>query len=137
MQQTNPSLAQVDTASLEQVRGRTHRSTQGVTTAGKLRASHFGASLLGLILALAAVACGGPADRPQTEEVSGTADYMGSESGAAHSACEHGTVVECKVWITDVDCFTGLAVCDHGQLSGCMDADSAEAALERMDRAVE
>jgi hypothetical protein len=90
-----------------------------------------------LFLALAAVACGGPADRPQTEEVSGTADYMGSESGSAHSACEHGTVVECKVWITDVDCFTGLAVCDHGQLSGCMDADSAEAALERIDRAVE
>jgi hypothetical protein len=137
MQQTNPRLAQVDTVSPEQVRGRTRRSSRGVATAGKLRASHFGASLLGLIFALAAVACGGPADRPHTEEVSGTADYIASESGAAHGDCEHGTVVECKVWITDVDCFTGLAVCDHGELSGCMDADAAEAALERMDRAVE
>jgi len=63
---------------------------------------------------------------------------MVSEADGAHAApCEHGTVVECKVWITDVDCFTGLAVCDHGQLSGCMDADAAEAALEALDTAVE
>jgi len=137
MQQTNPSLAQVDTASKEQVRSRSRRSAKRVATARKLRASRFGASLLGLIFALAAVACGGPPDRPDTQEVSGTADHIVSESGAVHSACEHGTVVECKVWITDVDCFTGLAVCDHGQLSGCMDADAAEATLERIDRAVE
>lgn len=91
-------------------------------------------------LALVAVACAGPADRPGTQEVSGNTDHIVSEATASRhgtAPCEHGTVVECKVWITDVDCFTGLAVCDHGELSGCMDADAAEATLEALEQAVE
>ena len=123
MRQTQPTMPQVDTAPMGRVRART------------LRASRFGATLLSLAAALAAIACGGPAERPGTQEVSGTTEYMVSEERSA--SCEHGTVVECKVWITDVDCFTGLAVCDHGHLSGCMDADAAEATLEEMNRAVE
>ena len=132
MQQTKRSVPQVDTALSGQVRGR--------GGAGKPPVFRFAACLATLALALVAVACGDAAERPDTQEVSASADYMVSEATAARNgaaACEHGTVVECKVWITDVDCFTGLAVCDHGVLSGCMDADAAEATLEEMNRAVE
>jgi hypothetical protein len=41
------------------------------------------------------------------------------------------------VWITEVDCFTGLAVCDQGELSGCTDADAAEAKLAELNTTVE
>ena len=93
---------------------------------------------MAVALGLCGVACGGPAERPDTQQVSGTTDYVLSDGARSGSGpCEHGTVVECKVWITDVDCFTGLAVCDHGELSGCMDADAAEAALEELNRPVE
>jgi len=134
MRQTNRSVPPINPAPKGQAQKRT---THGAP--GKSPVSHFGASLAAVALALVVVACGGPAERPDTQEVAGTTEYMVSEAGAGRSgsACEHGSVVECKVWITDVDCFTGLAVCDHGQLSGCMDPDSAEAALEAMDEAVE
>lgn len=58
-------------------------------------------------------------------------------AGEPSGPCEHGTVVECKVWITEVDCFTGLAVCDQGELSGCMGADAAEAKLAELNTSVE
>lgn len=124
MQQTNRTMPQVDTTPLGQVR----------------RRSTAVACFAAIALALVAVACGGPAERPDTREVAGSSDHIVSEATAARNgsaACEHGTVVECKVWITDVDCFTGLAVCDHGELSGCMDADAAEATLEELSRSVE
>ena len=129
MQQTNPSMPQVDTSTVGQVRERSF-------------ASRFGAPALrsfwALGLALAAVACGAPPERPGTQEVSGTRDHIVSgAAGEPSGPCEHGTVVECKVWITDVDCFTGLAVCDQGELSGCMDADAAEAKLVEIGSAVE
>ena len=70
--------------------------------------------------------------------MSGTRDHIVTgAAGEPSGPCEHGTVVECKVWITDVDCFTGLAVCDQGELSGCMDADAAEARLAELGSAVE
>lgn len=130
MQQTPRSVPQLDTASSGQLPRRS----------GTSRPARFVARWTGLALALGAVACGSAAERPDTQEVSGSTDYMVSEATAARSGsapCQHGTVVECKVWITDVDCFTGLAVCDHGELSGCMDADAAEATLEALEQAVE
>lgn len=132
MQQTIRTMPQVDTAPLGHVRRR--------SSVKEPRVPGFAARFAAVALALVALACGGPAERPDTREVSGSADYMVSEATAARNgsaACEHGTVVECKVWITDVDCFTGLAVCDHGVLSGCMDADAAEATLEELNRTVE
>lgn len=108
--------------------------------AKSLQTPRFKAGVAAIVVLLVAAACGGPAERPDTQEVSGTTEYMVSEAGAARSGsapCEHGTVVECKVWITDVDCFTGLAVCDLGEWSGCMDADSAETTLEALDQDVE
>ena len=129
MEQTTPDVPQVDTTPVGQAREHSF-------------ASHFGArtahGLWALGLALATIACGAPPERPGTQEVSGTRDHIvtGAASNGA-GACEHGTVVECKVWITDVDCFTGLAVCDQGELSGCMDADAAEARLAELGSAVE
>lgn len=144
MQQTNPTTFEADAAPLARfgvratARGRIARSAAGARRAGK-PGSSFGASLVAATLALVGVACGGPTDHPDIEEVSGTTDYIVSDAGARRGSapCEHGTVVECKVWITDVDCYTGLAVCDDGQLSGCMDADAAEAAIDELHRAVE
>ena len=98
-------------------------------------------------LGLVAAACGGAPDRPPVAEVAGTTDHIVAAPGTPRDGntkaqttdepCEHGSVVECKVWLTDVDCFTGLAVCDHGALSGCMDANAAEATLASLTSAVE
>ena len=129
MQETKPTMPQVDTAAIGQVRQHSLASRFGARTAHGLWA---------LGLALAAVACGAPPERPGTQEVSGTRDHIVSGAAAADAgSCEHGTVVECKVWITKVDCFTGLAVCDQGELSSCMDADAAEAKLAELDTSVE
>jgi len=129
MKQTNPSVPQVDTSPIGQVRELSLASRFGAPARRSLWA--FG-------LALAAVACGAPPERPGTQEVSGTRDHIVTgAAGEPSGPCEHGTVVECKVWITDVDCFTGLAVCDQGELSGCMDADAAEARLAELGSAVE
>lgn len=129
MKQTKPTVPQVDTTPVGQVRERSSASRFGARTAHGLWA---------LGLALAAVACGAPPERPGTQEVSGTRDHIVTgAAGNGADACEHGTVVECKVWITEVDCFTGLAVCDQGELSGCMDADAAEAKLVELQTSVE
>lgn len=91
-------------------------------------------------MTLLAVACGGSPDRPDVQEVSGTTEYIGpglhGNANTAEAPCEHGTITECKVWITDVDCFTGVAVCDHGEFTSCMDADAAEATLAELDEPV-
>jgi hypothetical protein len=89
-------------------------------------------------MALAPVACGGTPDRPEVRETGGRTEYIVSDGGGdSAEPCEHGSVVECKVWVTDVDCFTGLAVCDQGELSGCMDADGAEQKLAEISESVE
>ncbi len=98
--------------------------------------------LAAALLSLVATACGGGPERPQMQEASGLASpHMSgpqtSEQQSSTESCEHGTVVECKIWVTDVDCFSGVAVCDHGTLSACLDADSAEALLDEVDRSVE
>jgi hypothetical protein len=112
-------------------------------TGTTLRLTLFGSKviLLGIFLA----ACGGTPDRPPVQEVRGTTDHIVAKADAGQpepasneaEACEHGTVVECKIWITDVDCFTGLRVCDNGTLTGCMDENAAEATLFEISQNVE
>ena len=97
--------------------------------------------VLASALALAAVACGGPPERPDGQQVSGTTKQVvrvsSQQDSAAASAgvpCDHGTVSECKIWITEIDCYSGLMVCDQGEFSGCMDADAAEELLAQLSQ---
>lgn len=96
-------------------------------------------SAAGLLLGLAALtsACGGAPERPESLEVAGTTEHIvageATRDSSPAAACEHGSVVECKVWVTETDCFVGLQVCDQGELSGCLDPDDAEALVEALD----
>lgn len=97
--------------------------------------------VLAAALACSVVACGGPPDRPAGQQVSGTATHVvhvsqQDSASASKAPCEHGTVSECKVWITEIDCYAGVMVCDQGEFSGCMDVDAAEELLAQLNQPV-
>ena len=91
-----------------------------------------------MVLGALTSACAGAPDRPEPLEVAGTTDHIVAGEATAESAragCEHASVVECKVWVTETDCFVGLQVCDQGELSGCLDPDDAEALVMALSEA--